>query len=61
MANPPSAPRRPHVISAHGDDREDPWFWLRDREDPEVLAYLEAENAYTDAETAPLADLREGL
>ena len=48
MASPPSAPRRPHVISAHGDDREDPWFWLREREDPEVLAYLEAENAYTE-------------
>ena len=61
MANPPSAPRRPHVISAHDDDREDPWFWLREREDPEVLAYLEAENAFTDEATAPLADLRSGL
>src|SRR3984957_9739414 len=58
MASPPSAPRRPHVISAHGDDREDPWFWLRDREDPEVLAYLEAENAFTEEATAPLADFR---
>ncbi|HWF16289.1 MAG TPA: S9 family peptidase [Acidimicrobiales bacterium] len=61
MAIPPVAPRRTHVISAHGDDREDPWFWLREREDPEVLAYLEAENAYTDTETAPLAGFREGL
>ena len=61
MANPPSAPRRPHVISAHGDDREDPWFWLREREDPEVLAYLEAENAFTEAETASLGAFREGL
>ncbi len=61
MANPPSAPRRPHVISAHGDDRVDPWFWLREREDPEVLAYLEAENAYTEEEAAPLAELRSGL
>jgi oligopeptidase B len=61
MANPPSARRRLHVISAHGDDREDPWFWLREREDPEVLAYLEAENAYTEEETAPLAELRSGL
>ena len=58
MASPPSAPRRPHVISAHGDDREDPWFWLREREDPEVLAYLEAENAYTEEATAPLAAFR---
>jgi oligopeptidase B len=61
MATPPSAPRRPHVISAHGDDREDPWFWLREREDPEVLAYLEAENEYTEQATAPLASLRGGL
>ncbi|HEY5384062.1 MAG TPA: hypothetical protein VIJ56_02425, partial [Acidimicrobiales bacterium] len=61
MASPPSAPRRPHVISAHGDDREDPWFWLREREDPEVLAYLQAENAYTEEATAPLADFRVDL
>jgi oligopeptidase B len=61
MASPPSAPRRPHVLSAHGDDREDPWFWLRERDDPEVVAYLEAENAYTEEATAPLASFRAGL
>ena len=61
MAIPPLAPRRPHVITAHGDGREDPWFWLRDREDPEVLAYLEAENTYTDAVMEPLGSLRDGL
>jgi len=61
MASPPLAPRRPHVVSAHGHDREDPWYWLREREDPGVLAYLEAENAYTDGEMAPLDALREGL
>ena len=58
---PPVAPRRPHVITAHGDERQDPWFWLRDREDPEVLAYLEAENAFTEARTEPLAGFRDGL
>ncbi len=61
MASPPLAPRRPHVVSAHGHDREDPWYWLREREDPGVLAYLEAENAFTDAEMAPLDTLRDGL
>jgi oligopeptidase B len=61
MDNPPAAPRRHHVVSAHGDDREDPWFWLRDRDDPEALAYLQAENAYTDQETAPLGGLREAI
>ena len=61
MASPPLAPRRPHVVSAHGHDREDPWYWLRERDDPGVLAYLEAENAYTDEEMAPLDTLRDGL
>ena len=31
---PPHAPRRPHVLSIHGDDRVDDWYWLRDRDDP---------------------------
>lgn len=46
MPKPPSAPRKPHLIEAHGHTRQDEWYWLRDREDPEVLAYLEEENAY---------------
>lgn len=51
MANapvPPDAPRRPHVLRAHGDERVDDWYWLRDRDDPAVIAYLEAENEYTE-------------
>jgi oligopeptidase B len=58
MAGPPVAPRRPHVVTAHGHDREDPWYWLRERDDPAVLAYLEAENTYTEEQTAGLAGLR---
>jgi oligopeptidase B len=42
----------------HGDDRVDDWYWLRERENPEVLAYLTAENAYTDALLEPVSDLR---
>ena len=61
MAGPPSAPRHPHVVTAHGDGREDPWFWLRDRDDPETLAYLRAENAFTEQETAHLDGLRGAL
>lgn len=47
---PPVAKKVPHEITAHGDTRQDPYFWLRDmdRKDPEILAYLEAENEYTD-------------
>jgi oligopeptidase B len=58
---PPVAPERPHVIEAHGDRRVDPYYWLRDRQNPEVVAYLEAENAYADAVMAPAAELQEKL
>jgi oligopeptidase B len=40
---------------------EDPWAWLRDRDDPDTIAYLEAENAYADAWFERLADLREQI
>jgi oligopeptidase B len=60
-ASPPQAPRRPTVLSLHGDERVDDWYWLRDRDDPETIAYLEAENAYTDAMTAHTAELQERL
>jgi len=45
----------------HGDVFEDHYEWLRAKEDAEVLAHLEAENAYTDARTAHLEPLREQL
>ena len=44
---PPVAPRRPVRIVAHGDERVDDWAWLRDKDDPAVVAHLEAENAHT--------------
>lgn len=56
---PPVAPRRPHAISAHGHERIDDWYWLRERENPEVRALLEAENAHTDAATRWMAPLVE--
>ena len=61
MSNPPVAPKRPHTLTAHGHERQDPWFWLRDRDDPGVEAYLVAENAYTDEVLAPLDQLRQTL
>jgi oligopeptidase B len=45
----PKAEKIPYVHSLHGDERVDPYFWMRDRQNPDVLAYLEAENAYTEA------------
>jgi oligopeptidase B len=61
VAAAPQASRRPTVLSLHGDARVDDWYWLRERDDPEVIAYLEAENAYTDAMTAHTADLQKHL
>ena len=55
---PPVARRVPHVHEAHGDRRPDDYHWLRDRDDPEVTAYLEAENAYADSVMEPLRRLR---
>jgi oligopeptidase B len=46
-SGPPLAPARPVELTLHGDTRRDPWYWLRDRDNPEVVEYLEAENQYT--------------
>ena len=58
---PPVAKQVPHPIEAHGDVRVDEYYWLRERSEPEVLAYLEAENAYTDTMLAGTATLRDEL
>lgn len=55
---PPVAPKRYgyRVRDQFGQHFDDPWDWLRDGEDPEVRAHLEAENAWADAVTAPTRD-----
>lgn len=58
---PPVAAKRPRELTHHGDTRVDPYYWLRDKKDPEVIRYLEAENAYTDAVMAPTASLQKTL
>jgi oligopeptidase B len=58
---PPAAPRRPVTSTHHGRVRVDDYDWLRDKDDPEVIAYLEAENAHTEQRTAHLADLRQAI
>ena len=60
-ARPPAAPQRPHILEAHGDRRVDPYYWLRDKHNPEVTAYLEAENTYADAVMSDVADLQDRL
>jgi len=61
---PPDVARKPHTVTApFGVAREDDYYWLRDdtREDKAMLAYLDAENAWTDAVMAPLKPLQDKL
>ncbi len=58
---PPVARKEPVTITKFGDRRVDDYFWLREKARPEVLEYLKAENAYTDAATRHLEGFREGL
>lgn len=57
----PRAEKRPVELTAHGDVRVDEYYWLRERENPEVLAYLEAENAYLESVMKPTETLQETL
>jgi len=59
----PMAEQRPHEIESPNGSRNDPYFWLRDdtRKDPDVLAYLNKENAYAEKRLSPVAELRESL
>ena len=57
----PTARKDHKETQLHGVVLTDDYAWLRDKEDPEVTAYLEAENAYAEALMAPLAGLRDDL
>jgi oligopeptidase B len=59
--NPPIAKRVDTRREHHGDVFVDPYEWLRDKENPDVVSYLEEENAYTDEQTAHLAPLRQRI
>jgi oligopeptidase B len=58
---PPVATKIPKIRELHGDRFEDDYYWLRDKSNPEVTKYLQAENAYTDAVMKPLEGLQEQL
>jgi oligopeptidase B len=60
-ATPPRADRRPQLRTHHGDTFADPYEWLRDKEDPEVIAHLEAENRYTEQRTGHLGELTDAI
>jgi oligopeptidase B len=57
----PRAARKPHQHTEHGVIRDDPYFWLRQREEPEVIEYLKAENAYAKEQMADTVDLQATL
>lgn len=61
IIKPPIAKQIPYKLRFHGHTRIDHYYWLRERDNPEVLAYLEQENDYADAMTAHTKDLREKL
>jgi oligopeptidase B len=61
IAAPPVARKNHTETVLHGVTLTDDYAWLRDKQAPEVTAYLEAENAYAEAAMAPLASLRDKL
>jgi oligopeptidase B len=56
----PTAPKRPYQITQHGETRVDNYYWMRDRQDPEVIKYLRAESDYLEevlGHTKPLQEM----
>ena len=58
---PPVARKTPHETKIHGYTLKDDYFWLREKSNPEVISYLEAENAYTESVMQPTEALQEKL
>jgi len=63
MIEQPMPQKRPHEMTLHDHTRVDEFYWLRDdsRKDPEVIAYLEAENAYFEKVMEPVAGMQQSL
>jgi oligopeptidase B len=57
----PVADKTPKTITVHGDTRVDNYFWLREKQNPRVMDYLKAEDAYADAVMKPTAGLQDTL
>ncbi len=60
-ADPPTAKKVPKMVTVNGDTLKDDYFWLRERDKPEVRAYLESENAYADSFMKPTEALQKVL
>jgi oligopeptidase B len=57
----PAAKQVEHISRWHGDKVHDPFFWLREKSHPDVIKYLEAENAYTEAMTRDIQPFADAL
>lgn len=57
----PKAAKKPHRLEKHGDVRVDNYYWMRDRDNPEVIDYLNAENAYREQIMKGTVDLQKTL
>lgn len=60
-STPPIAPKKPQTFTEHGYQRVDDYFWLKDKTNPETIAYLKAENAYADTVMAATTALQKTL
>ena len=59
--HPPKAEKKPKILSIHGDNRIDDYYWLNERDSPKVIEYLEAENKYYEQKTAHYKSFTEDL
>ena len=57
----PKADKNPHTLEKHGHKRNDPYYWLNDREDPKVIDYLNQENDYFEKMTEHTSDFQGDL
>jgi oligopeptidase B len=57
----PVAPKKPYTFDFHGTKIEDPYFWMKDKKDSEVIDYLNAENSYRESITKSLKPFEESL
>jgi len=60
-AEAPRPAEKPHVLKKHGEDRMDEFYWLKERENPEVISYLNQENEYLKTKMADVKDLETKL
>lgn len=59
--NVPKAIKKDTTLTKHGDNRVDPYYWLNERENPNVISYLEEENKYYEAQSSSLKPLQDNL